>query len=81
MLPMVAISGRGYDGGVCTDEGFVTAPPALLHDVELKDVIDLEPVDAVVVTTLIDNVTDIFMPDQGPARRFDGLDCRRLRRR
>ncbi len=57
---------------MCTDEGFATSvPPALLHDVELKVTIELEPVDSVVVTTLIDNVTDIFMPDQGPARRFD----------
>jgi 7,8-dihydropterin-6-yl-methyl-4-(beta-D-ribofuranosyl)aminobenzene 5'-phosphate synthase len=31
--------------------------------------IRLEPVDSVVITTLIDNVTDIFMPDQGPAQR------------
>jgi 7,8-dihydropterin-6-yl-methyl-4-(beta-D-ribofuranosyl)aminobenzene 5'-phosphate synthase len=30
---------------------------------------DLEPADSVTVTTLMDNVTDIFMPDQGPARR------------
>ena len=29
----------------------------------------LDPVDSVVVTTLIDNVTDVFMPDPGPARR------------
>ena len=29
----------------------------------------LEPVDSVTVTTLMDNVTDVFMPDQGPARR------------
>jgi 7,8-dihydropterin-6-yl-methyl-4-(beta-D-ribofuranosyl)aminobenzene 5'-phosphate synthase len=32
-------------------------------------VFDLEPVDSVTVTTLIDNLTDVFMPDQGPARR------------
>ncbi len=32
-------------------------------------VFDLEPVDSVTVTTLMDNVTDAFMPDQGPARR------------
>jgi 7,8-dihydropterin-6-yl-methyl-4-(beta-D-ribofuranosyl)aminobenzene 5'-phosphate synthase len=32
-------------------------------------IVALEPVDSVVVTTLIDNVTDTFMPDQGPARR------------
>lgn len=30
---------------------------------------DLEPVDSVTVTTLMDNVTDVFMPDQGLARR------------
>src|SRR4029077_4659269 len=32
----------------------------------------LEPVESVAVTTLMDNVTDIFMPDQGPARRARG---------
>ena len=42
---------------------------AVLHDVEPAIEIDLEPVDSVVVTTLMDNVTDIFMPDQGPAHR------------
>jgi 7,8-dihydropterin-6-yl-methyl-4-(beta-D-ribofuranosyl)aminobenzene 5'-phosphate synthase len=42
---------------------------AVLHDVEPAIEIDLEPVDSVVVTTLMDNVTDVFMPDQGPARR------------
>jgi 7,8-dihydropterin-6-yl-methyl-4-(beta-D-ribofuranosyl)aminobenzene 5'-phosphate synthase len=41
----------------------------VLHDVEPAIQIDLEPVDSVVVTTLIDNITDVFMPDQGPARR------------
>jgi len=34
--------------------------------------ISLEPVDSVTVTTLMDNLTDTFMPDQGPARRFRG---------
>ncbi len=41
----------------------------MLHDTESTVQIELEPVDSVVVTTLMDNVTDIFMPDQGPARR------------
>ena len=41
----------------------------MLHDFEPAVEIVLEPVDSVVVTTLMDNVTDIFMPDQGPARR------------
>ncbi len=31
--------------------------------------IPLEPVDAVTITTIMDNVTDVFMPDQGPAHR------------
>jgi 7,8-dihydropterin-6-yl-methyl-4-(beta-D-ribofuranosyl)aminobenzene 5'-phosphate synthase len=41
----------------------------VLHDFEPAVEIVLDPVDSVVVTTLIDNVTDVFMPDQGPARR------------
>jgi 7,8-dihydropterin-6-yl-methyl-4-(beta-D-ribofuranosyl)aminobenzene 5'-phosphate synthase len=39
------------------------------HDVEPKVQIDLEPVDSVVITTLMDNVMDALMPDLGPARR------------
>ena len=31
--------------------------------------IPLQPVDSLTVTTLVDNVFDIFMPDQGPAHR------------
>jgi len=31
--------------------------------------IPLQPVDSVELLTLIDNVTDVFMPDQGPAKR------------
>jgi 7,8-dihydropterin-6-yl-methyl-4-(beta-D-ribofuranosyl)aminobenzene 5'-phosphate synthase len=41
----------------------------VLHDFEPPVVFDLEPVDAVSVTTLMDNVTDALMPDQGPAHR------------
>src|SRR5690242_942139 len=41
----------------------------VLHEVEPPAVFDLEPVDSVLVTTLMDNVTDVFMPDQGPAHR------------
>ena len=58
-----------YDGGVCTDESTVSPFPAVLHDVEPDVQIALEPVDSVVVTTLMDNLTDAFMPSQGPARR------------
>lgn len=46
-------------------------PPVqpVLHDFEPPVVFDLEPVDSVTVTSLMDNVTDFFMPDQGPAHR------------
>ena len=33
------------------------------------DEIPLEPVDAVTITTLVDNVTDSLLPDEGPAHR------------
>jgi len=45
----------------------------VLHDFEPAVVFDLEPVDSVTVTTLMDNVTDAFMPDQG---RPAGHRCR-----
>jgi 7,8-dihydropterin-6-yl-methyl-4-(beta-D-ribofuranosyl)aminobenzene 5'-phosphate synthase len=58
---------------MCTDDIGTThqhRPDAqVLHDFEPRVVFDLEPVDSVTVTTLMDNVTDAFMPDQGPARR------------
>ena len=58
---------------MCTDD-MATAhlhqpDPQVLHDFEPRVVFDLEPVDSVTVTMLMDNVTDAFMPDQGPARR------------
>jgi len=56
---------------VCTDDtpaGHIHPAP-LLHDFEPSVTFDLEPVDSVTVTTLMDNVTDVFMPDQGPAHR------------
>src|SRR4029077_19737929 len=58
-----------YDGTECTDDSPASAAGAVLYDVEPAIQIDLEPVDSVVVTTLIDSLTDVFMPDQGPARR------------
>jgi 7,8-dihydropterin-6-yl-methyl-4-(beta-D-ribofuranosyl)aminobenzene 5'-phosphate synthase len=54
---------------VCVDDSPAGQPQAVLHDFEPDVEIALDPVDSVVVTTLIDNVTDVFMPDQGPARR------------
>jgi hypothetical protein len=39
--------------------------PQVLHDFDPGVVFGLEPLDAVTVTTLLDNVTDNFMPDRG----------------
>ena len=55
---------------MCTDNTPPAPPAAVLHDVEPAIEIDLEPVDSVVVTTLMDNISDALMVDQGPARRF-----------
>jgi 7,8-dihydropterin-6-yl-methyl-4-(beta-D-ribofuranosyl)aminobenzene 5'-phosphate synthase len=57
---------------MCTDDrpaGPAPLSPQVLRDFEPHTVFDLEPVDAVTVTALMDNVTDVFMPDQGPAHR------------
>jgi 7,8-dihydropterin-6-yl-methyl-4-(beta-D-ribofuranosyl)aminobenzene 5'-phosphate synthase len=68
--PVILARLGAYDDLVCTDEGLPTVPPGdVLLDSEPAVTIRLEPVDSVVVTTLIDNVTDVLMPDQGPARR------------
>src|ERR1700730_7212925 len=44
-------------------------PHQVLHEVEPPVLFDLEPVDSVSVVTVMDNVTDVFMPNQGPAHR------------
>jgi 7,8-dihydropterin-6-yl-methyl-4-(beta-D-ribofuranosyl)aminobenzene 5'-phosphate synthase len=49
--------------------GHLPLAPQVLHDFEPRTVFDLEPVDSVTVTAIMDNVTDALMPDQGPARR------------
>jgi 7,8-dihydropterin-6-yl-methyl-4-(beta-D-ribofuranosyl)aminobenzene 5'-phosphate synthase len=54
---------------MCVDESPRHNPHRLLHDVGPVEVLDLEPVDTVTVTTVMDNSLDLFMPDQGPARR------------
>ena len=51
------------------DDSPASLAAAVRHDVEPAFEIDLEPVDSVTVTTLMDNVTDNLMADQGPARR------------
>ncbi len=54
---------------MCTDGSPASQLAPVLRDVEPAIEVDLEPVDSVVVTTLMGNVTDALMPDQGPARR------------
>jgi 7,8-dihydropterin-6-yl-methyl-4-(beta-D-ribofuranosyl)aminobenzene 5'-phosphate synthase len=49
--------------------GHLRPDPQVLHDFEPRTVFDLEPVDSVAVTAIMDNVADALMPDQGPARR------------
>lgn len=49
------------------DGAAAQAPPSLWHDLEPPVSFDLEPVDEVVLTTLVDNA--VLMPDQGRARR------------
>ncbi len=56
-------------GSACTDESPASLATQVLHDVTPAIEIDLEPVDSVVVTTLMDNLTDSLMASQGPARR------------
>jgi len=46
--------------------GFAPRPDP---DFEFADPLTLEPVDAVTLTTLVDNNIDLLLPDQGPVRR------------
>ena len=61
---------------MCVDESPQHNPHRILHDVGHVEVVTLEPVDTVTVTTLMDNSLDLFMPDQGPAHRVGPLPGR-----
>jgi 7,8-dihydropterin-6-yl-methyl-4-(beta-D-ribofuranosyl)aminobenzene 5'-phosphate synthase len=54
---------------MCQDNSAPAPLGTVLRDVEVAQPITLEPVDSVEIVCLMDNVTDVFMPDQGPARR------------
>src|SRR5260370_23346614 len=56
---------------MCVDLSPPAPPSAVLHDVQIADPIMLDPVDSVEIVSLMANVTDVFMPHQGPARRAD----------
>jgi 7,8-dihydropterin-6-yl-methyl-4-(beta-D-ribofuranosyl)aminobenzene 5'-phosphate synthase len=54
---------------MCVDQSREHNPHRLLHDVGPVEEVLLDPVDALTVTTLIDNSLDLFMPDQRMAHR------------
>jgi hypothetical protein len=55
---------------MCDDAHARQRPVAsLAPEFEPAETVPLEPVDSVELLSLIDNVTDVFMPDQGPAVR------------
>lgn len=54
---------------MCEDHSPPPPPPPVLYEVEVKQTIPLETADSVEITALMDNSTDVFMPDQGPAHR------------
>jgi len=61
---------------MCSDHTGTPRPPVVhpvAHDAPLgRDVIPLEPVASVSVTTVCDNSVDILLSDEGPARRLLG---------
>jgi 7,8-dihydropterin-6-yl-methyl-4-(beta-D-ribofuranosyl)aminobenzene 5'-phosphate synthase len=52
-----------------THAGSAHFAPGPESDVELRDPIRLAPVDAVTLTTLVDNTSDLLLADQGPVKR------------
>ena len=48
---------------MCIDHSPAAGRPGGRHDVGPVPQVVLEPVDAVEITALMDNVTDVFMPD------------------
>jgi hypothetical protein len=53
------------------DRAEVTAAEALPASLEWKgEVLPLEPVDELSVLTVCDNVMDMLLPDEGPAKRL-----------
>src|SRR5215472_7782803 len=56
---------------MCGNEASHRPPvrPAARADEQQRRRIQLQPVDSLTITTLVDNIYDVFMPDQGPASR------------
>jgi 7,8-dihydropterin-6-yl-methyl-4-(beta-D-ribofuranosyl)aminobenzene 5'-phosphate synthase len=68
---------------MCSDHGTPSLTSATVPDVgEVRnagEVIALEPVDSVAVTTICDNTIDVLLVDQGPAHRLLGRSGERPR--
>jgi 7,8-dihydropterin-6-yl-methyl-4-(beta-D-ribofuranosyl)aminobenzene 5'-phosphate synthase len=54
---------------MCDDQSAPARFPQVRYETGPDQVVGLEPVDSVEITALMDNVSDLLMPDQGPARR------------
>lgn len=59
-------SGRERGAGSESEPG---EGSGVFHEVDAGPVVPLEPVEAVEVLTLVDNTTDLFLPDEGVAKR------------
>lgn len=58
------------------DHRFVAVPSTVIEPYgDLTDPITLAPVDAVTLTTLVDNNTDLLLTDQGPVHRYSLLSA------
>lgn len=61
---------------MCSDHGtpspFSALPPVVGEALYAGEIIPLEPVDSVAITTICDNTIDVFLIDQGPAHRLLG---------
>src|SRR5262245_60955174 len=58
---------------MCEDHGHVHVPPVEARPADAPwngEVLPLEPVDEVTVLTVCDNVMDLLLVDQGPAKRI-----------
>jgi 7,8-dihydropterin-6-yl-methyl-4-(beta-D-ribofuranosyl)aminobenzene 5'-phosphate synthase len=62
-----------------TDASLARLTPHSVVDLEVEQ-IALEPVDAVHLTTLVDNLSDMLLLDQGPARRVGVISAGRMPR-
>ena len=54
---------------MCVDDSQSPLSGLVLHEVDIPETLTLPAVDEVEIVSLVDNVTDALMTDQGPARR------------